>query len=366
MTPEEMMEDVRRFQVTQVSRRGDGSIIATKEVPGRDKHEPLPGHLLKGRSSLIDAEGKVIQRWEIERLEAKQQEEAWRAVADELSRDIKRVDPMPLPDHGFADLLAAYPVGDHHLGMYSWDKEAGADYDLQIGEDLLARAGRSLVELVKPCEVALVALLGDFLHYDSFVPETPAHHNKLDSDTRAQRMVRVAIRSAVRLVMEALAHHNIVHVIVESGNHDPYSTAWLRETLSYHFENNPRVIVDTSPAECHYFEFGACLVGTNHGDKIKMDQLPLVMAADQPEAWGRTQFRYWWTGHVHNSQKQMAVLNKDFKNVSVESFRVLPPADAWTAGQGYRAIRDMKALPLHRKWGEVGRSTVNPYMWRAA
>jgi hypothetical protein len=176
-------------------------------------------------------------------------------------------------------------------------------------------------------------------------------------------MIRVAIRSAVRLVKEALAHHATVNVIVESGNHDPYGSAWLREMLTHYFEADPRVWIDTSPAECHYFEFGNTLIGTNHGDKIKMEQLPLVMAADQPEAWGRTKFRYWLTGHVHHSQKQMAVINKDFKNVSVESFRILPPNDAWSAGQGHRAIRDMKALTMHRKYGEVARASVNPAMW---
>ena len=357
----------RAFQLAgQSVQYVDGKVKSqsVKYVPARDAHKPLPDHLLKGRSSLLDSEGNVIQRWEIERLDATVQEQAWRAVADELSRDIFRVAPTPPPDYGFADQLTVVPVGDLHLGMYAWDKEAGADYDLAIGENDIAQAGRELMLRTRPCETALIALLGDYLHYDSMVPETPAHHNKLDADTRAQRMVRVAIRSAVRLIKEALAHHKMVHVIVESGNHDGYSSGWLRETLAWHFENEERVTIDLSPAKFHYFEFGLCLIGTNHGDEVKMEALPLIMAADRPEAWGRTKFRYWITGHVHHSQKQMAVLNKDFKNVSVESFRVIPPEDAWAAGQGHRSICDIKALTLSRKWGEVGRVTVNPGMWR--
>ena len=28
------------------------------------------------------------------------------------------------------DILVVYPIGDLHLGMFSWDKETGEDYDL--------------------------------------------------------------------------------------------------------------------------------------------------------------------------------------------------------------------------------------------
>ena len=353
----------RSFQEVRRSYGRDGTLIATVEVPERAPYEPLPAGTLARRSTLVDAEGNIIQAWQIEKPEVRAAEAYLRTVAEELQSKIFRVEPTEPPATLAADLLALYPVGDHHLGMYAWAKETGAAYDLEIGEELLSKAGAALINLVPPCEQALIELLGDFQHYDGMVPETPAHHNKLDADTRAQRMIRVAIRSAVRLVDAALARHGKVSVIVEGGNHDRYSMGWLREMLRWYYEKEPRVTIDTSPADYHYFEFGACLIGTHHGDKAKMGELPLIMAADQAEAWGRTKFRYWHTGHVHNSTKLMAVANQDFKNVSTESFRILPPADAWAAGEGYRAIRDMKALLLHRNWGEVGRFTVNPHMW---
>ena len=80
------------------------------------------------------------------------------------------------------------------------------------------------------------------------------------------------------------------------------------------------------------------------------------MAADQPEMWGDTSHRYWFTGHLHHDHK------KDYPGVSVEQIRILPPADAYAAENGYRAERDMKAIIFHRQHGEVARYIVNPDM----
>ena len=90
----------------------------------------------------------------------------------------------------------------------------------------------------------------------------------------------------------------------------------------------------------------------------KMDKLPGIMAADQALAWGRTKYRYWWTGHIHHQRLQ------EFPGASVESFRVLAPKDAWHHQRGYRAGRDMKAVILHKDYGETSRIVVNPQMFK--
>jgi hypothetical protein len=131
------------------------------------------------------------------------------------------------------------------------------------------------------------------------------------------------------------------------------------ECLNNVYENEPRITIDTSPMHYHYFHFGQCLVGVHHGHGTKMQNLPLIMAADQPELWGETKYRYWWTGHIHSSK---TLASEDFAGCSVESFRVLPPVDAWARQKGYRSPRDMKSIILHNEYGEVARNTVTPEM----
>ena len=145
-----------------------------------------------------------------------------------------------------------------------------------------------------------------------------------------------------------------------SAHHDLSSSIFLMECLANIYEEEPRVTIDTSPAHFHYFKFGQCLIASHHGHGVKPDKLPLIMAQDKPVLWGATKYRYWWTGHVHHAELL------DFPGCSVERFRVLPPPDAWASQRGYRSARDMKAIVLHREYGEVARNTVNPDMLKVS
>jgi hypothetical protein len=242
--------------------------------------------------------------------------------------------------------------------MLAWSEETGGEsYDLSRSEQLLADASQRLIEVCPPSEQCLIAFLGDFLHYDSYAAVTPMHKNLLDADGRFPKMVKVAVRMVRHMISAALARHGNVRVIFEKGNHDPASAAFMTILLGCLYENEPRVSVDTSPQHYHYFEFGRVLIGTHHGDKAKPQQLPAIMATDQPEAWGRTSCRLWLTGHVHHE----AV--KEYPGCNVETLGVLPPADAYAASNGYRSRQSMKAIVFHREHGEVERHTVNPSMF---
>lgn len=314
--------------------------------------------LVTKTSTLYDADGEIKIQWVQEKPEEKAKDELWRAFAEGLSEDLPRIEPTSPPMGTASHLMACYPVGDHHLGMLSWHEETGADYDLAIGEKLLADATEHLIATAPACDRAALVFLGDFQHYDSFDAVTPAHKNLLDADSRFPKMVRVAVRSMRRAIDAAKARHKEVLVIVEPGNHDPASSVFLAECLRCVYENEPRVTIDTSPRRFHYFDFGKNLVGSHHGDKVKMKDLPLIMATDRPQEWGRTTHRYIWTGHVHHDHIQ------EFAGCMVESFGVLPPSDAWAANMGYRAKRSMKSIILHAEHGEVARHTVNPNMFQ--
>jgi hypothetical protein len=335
-------------------------------APDHDMVHALPdGYRLRGTSTLYDSKtGEPKIQWVKSERDAERQHEIFMEVVKGMADELPRVEPRPEPTDSHKDLMACYPVGDHHFGMLSWDKETGEDYDLDIAERLLTTATDFLVSSNPNCEYATIVFLGDFMHYDGFEPVTPTSRNQLDADSRFPKMVRVAVRSMRYMVDRALYKHKYVNVIVEIGNHDLSSSIFLMECLNAIYENEDRVTVDTSPKHYHYFTFGQCLVGTHHGHGTKMQNLPLIMAADQPDDWGKTKYRYWWTGHIHKSLTQAATSAQDFSACSVESFRVLAAPDAWSHQKGYRPHRDMKSIILHKDHGEVVRSTVNPGMFQ--
>ena len=342
--------EVARWDKTKLAGRDDSEVT----------HVPDPKVISKV-STYYDQQGNVAAQWVSERPEDVAREKAWQAFAAELAKQLPKTKPTKAPGRTHADLLACYPVGDHHVGMMAWADETGdANYDLKIAEDLLAAASERLIESCPPCDQAVIAFLGDFLHYDSYAAITPTHGHLLDADGRYPKMIRAGVRMIRAMIAAALQRHKAVHVIFATGNHDIASSAFLRIMLAALYEGEPRVTVDEAPTRFHYYEWGKVLLGVHHGDKVKMDRLPAVMAHDRHEAWGRTTHRIWLTGHVHHDSR------KEYPGCLVESFGVLAPLDAYASAGGYRSQRSMKALVFHREHGEQERHTVSPAMLQAA
>ncbi len=333
--------------------------------PDHDMIHAVPAGFMANGVSTHYVDGELRSQWVKSKIDTDWQDELFRAAIEGLTETIKPAKPIKAPGQTLENLMVCYPVGDHHFGMLAHHEENNqADYDLKIGEALLIGAMDHLVDITKGCGRAAIILLGDFFHHDG-QGVTPTSGNVLDVDGRASKMVRAAMKCARYMIDAALRHHGAVDVVIEIGNHDLYSSIFLMEALAAVYEKEPRVSIDTSPAHYHYLTHGACLIGTHHGHGAKMEQLPLIMAADRPKEWGETKYRYWYTGHIHNKKGlQMAVTEEG--GCLAESFRILPPSDAWAANKGYRAGRDMKAIVLHKQFGEVARHTVNPAMLGAA
>jgi len=349
---------------TSVLYDGDGEVQGYWNKTTRQGKEPdeaiqLPDGVAVKVSTLYDNAGRVQQQWVQERPEDRDRIEIWTEIAKELAKKIEPLPQISSPgQHMDSDLFVGYPVSDLHLGMLSWDRETGDDWDIKIGEEMLNKSIAYLVSAAPKSDEALIAFMGDFMHYDSFDTVTPTQRNLLDADGRYPKMVRAAIRAMRNTIEEVAKKHRVVRVIIEIGNHDLSSSIFLAEAMHALYENTPRIFIDTSPMHFHYAEYGKVLIGTHHGHGVKMDKLPGLMASDQHEAWGRTEHRVWWTGHIHHTQIH------EFPGCNVESFRVLAPKDAWHHQRGYRAARDLKAIVFHKDYGEVSRLTVNPEMFR--
>jgi len=321
-------------------------------------HLAPPGYRLRGTSTLyVKGQAEPALQWVKTTADDEYREAMLREMVAGFCDELPRAKALAGPKIATDELCAVYPVGDHHVGMYSWAEETGQDYDLDAAERLLAGAFDSLVASMPNASTAVLVYLGDLFHYDSLESVTPTNKNLLDADGRYAKMVRTAIRIVRRSVAVTLAKHARVHVVVQPGNHDPSSSVMLAEALAAIYENEPRITVDTSPNQFHYYRHGKCLVGVCHGHEVrKLDKLPIIMATDRPSDWGETEFRYWYTGHVHTDR----VL--DVEGTRVESFRVLPPSDAWAHGRGYRSSREMKAIVLHARHGETMRVAFRPQM----
>ena len=310
---------------------------------------PAP-FVVRGVSTYYDKEGEVRGQWVKSQLDRNQVEQVIREFVDSLVQDAKGISkPVPTPKIANEDLLAVYPIGDPHFGMYAWAEEAGADFDTGIAEKVTTGAIDRLVAAAPPAHTALFVPLGDLMHADDSKNRTPQNHNILDVDTRHQKVMLVALRAIKHGIYRLLEKHTKVIVRVVRGNHDPHAAFAIALALAEHFSNNERVTVDLSPSLFWYHRFGKVLIGITHGDTTKRGDLLGVMASDRFEDWGQTNFRYWYHGHLHTSGVE------EKQGVLIEWFRTLAARDAWATGAGFRSGRDMYCIVHHKDFGEIER-----------
>lgn len=320
----------------------------TRSVP-----EPF---VVKGVSTYYDSEGKARGQWVKSRLSDDAFQEAIREAVAALSADIPRAAPVLAPEAAASKLCNLFTVTDYHVGMLSWGKESGDDWDLRIAEDTLTKAFDHLVAASPRARVAVVNQLGDFLHQDSIEAVTPTSRHLLDADGRFRKVIGVAVRILRRLIDAALATHDEVHLIMAEGNHDISSSAWLQAMFAALYENEPRLTVNDSMLPYYAYQHGKTMLGFHHGHMKRNDGLPLHFAASYPEMWGQTTKRYVHVGHRHHVEE------KEHSGVKVVQHSTLSARDAYAARGGWHSDRQALAITYHEDHGEVARATVTPGM----
>lgn len=319
-------------------------------APQHSEHVAPEGYSVKGTTTLYGRDGTPVLQWVKTREDREDLLARVREAVAALAEPVRGAsDPRPAPTTVDADLLAVYPMGDPHLGLYAWAEETGEDTDLDLGAEQLYAAVDELVAMAPAAQQALILNLGDFLHSDSSDNRTRRAGHPLDVDGRWAEVLRVGVHTLRRCIDRALDRHSQVRVINLIGNHDDQSSVVLSLVLDAFYSREPRVSVDISPAAHHWLRWGRCLIGATHGDAAKPDQLPGLMAADCAADWGETRYRHWYTGHVHHDSV------REYPGVTVETVRTLAARDAWASRAGYRSDRDMKCDLWHREHGRIRR-----------
>lgn len=344
------------YHIKQVTTHDkDGSWVKQTKKPG-EVFEMPEGLSLKGVTAYTDSEGRVLNKYVMARKEAPVLQDVLKAIKEEFDgyKGAAELSSMHYqPSQLDPDKATVYMLSDHHLGLYSWAEETGEDYDLAIGEKLLMDAMTTLVQEAPLSETAVILNLGDFFHSQGNENRTPKSGNILDVDTRYAKVLRVGVSLMIRCIELALQKHKTVLVRCLPGNHDPYAALALAVALDAFFHDDQRVTIDTDPSAFFWWRFGKVFVGSTHGDMIKHDQMPGVMAARRPKDWGESEYRYVYLGHVHHK----SLGGGEHAGVIWETFQVLAPRDAWHQASGYSAGRSMVAITLHKERGEIIRNT---------
>lgn len=320
--------------------------------------EILPGHVVKGESILLDAEGKVLQKW------IKTREDHNDKLVDALTSAFTdyRAPHDPGSTHSFAgagtreaeaDTLTVYPLPDLHFGMHAWKRDSGDNYDIKIARDLAQATLSDLVQQSRPSKRAVLLGLGDYFHQNDQKNVTPRSGHRLDVDGRWSKVYAAGASLMLDMIELLASKHEQVEVVMLPGNHDEDAAVTLRVALSLFYRDSTRIRVYDEPGLAWYCRFGKVLLGAHHGHTMKPRDMAMMLAADRPQDWGETQYRSFYSGHIHHETAQ------EVGPVRVESFQTPAARDAYAQEHGYRSGRSLQAITFHAQRGEIGRHRVN-------
>lgn len=313
---------------------------------------------IKGTSTLFDAEtGEAKITWiktnkdmEILQKEAEEYIEGLKAEI-EPAKPVKR-NKIKLNEN----LLNLYVMTDYHWGMLSWADETGADWDLDIAENMMVDAFTYLIEHSPEAEVGFFCELGDFEHYDSHIAVTPQNKHILDADGRPTKMIRTAIKAQRRIIEMMAKKYKKVIVLNAEGNHNIISSVWKRELFAELYSKDKRIEVITDVLPYYAYQWGKNMLGFHHGHLKAMAGLSDVFVANYREMFGITEAMYIHTGHKHHKH----VVEKS--TGIIEQHQTLAAPDAYAARGGWISQRSMQTITYHKDFFETGRTIVRPEM----
>lgn len=240
---------------------------------------------------------------------------------------------------------------DIHHGKLAWGDETGWEhFDLKESNRSFRDAYTALIDRTRSFspESITIVLGNDQNHTDNKIGTTTAGTPQ-DSDSRYWKACEVSTDASIWAIETAMTLAEKVRVVIVPGNHD-YTTSWhIGRTLSAWFRNCPSVDVDCRPLARKYIEHGTVMLCWTHGNEVKLDKLPLIMAQEQPAMWGRCQWKEIHTGDKH--QRQLS----EYCGVAVRILPSLCPPDAWHSSKGYVGnIRMGEAYVWNESEGLVG------------
>jgi hypothetical protein len=346
-------EPLPGFHIKSIAMKAGDSWVRQTQEPGEEFALP-DGHIVKGVSALLDADGRTVQQW------VKTREDGIDPLylaerVKEIFQDMIPAGVVPAPIYTDSDLITVYGLADMHIGMYASRKETGEAYDTDIAVARLRDWVGRLVASSPASEEAVILDIGDMTHADDGRAETPQSKHKLDVDGRHFRTLDMTISAMADAIELALAKHRLVHVVILAGNHNPHSFMAILFAIAERYRENPRVVVRKDPREFWSHRFGDCLLAAHHGDKAKAERLVMFLADEYAEDWGQTKHRFIWTGHLHHHK------SADIGGCRWEQLRAMTARDAYAYTNAYVARSQLQAITLHRVAGEIQRQAVSSY-----
>jgi len=247
---------------------------------------------------------------------------------------------------------------DIHVGKLASLDETGQHYDIQKAVSQVDEAVDGIINKSYGFSVDKIFFVigNDVLHIDN-TKRTTTSGTPQDTSGMWHEAFQAAKSMYIRAIERMLSLAD-VHVIFNPSNHDYMSGYMLAQTIEAYYRRSDNVTFDVGICHRKYTQYGNSMISTSHGDGAKLDNLPLLMATENPEMWNDCQYRYIYLHHIHHKQTHKFMSGKDFIGVTAEYLRTPSPSDSWHHRNGYVGAKKAIEAFIHSKeHGQVARLT---------
>lgn len=274
-----------------------------------------------------------------------------KAVKELLFEELAATGKAHLSDikYNQGSVLAEINLPDYHFG-----KADGRTLEEQCADYIAAV--KLLTERIKGFKIDkfLLVIGNDMFHIDN-ANKTTTKGTKVECNAEWDEIFAKGTATVIHAI-EYLLRYNSVDVVCVQGNHDFTLSFTAGEAIKYYFHNYKTVEVHNGVNEPRkYYQYGSNLLGYTHGDKEKPQDLPLIMAVEQPVLFGICPHRYFKIGHVHH-----AIL-KDYQGVEIETLPSLSRVDRWHKVHGYLSKPKALVSIYDKEDGKIGQFMFNNY-----
>ena len=236
---------------------------------------------------------------------------------------------------------------------FHWGKLApgtdGDPYNRSIAKKRLFKTTEDILSRVskrgRP-EKIIVALGGDGLHIDNMNKQT-TKGTPQDCDSSPMEMI-VSYVEMCREYIDYVRQFGDVDLYVVNGNHDYYSSIFLREALFGWYNSVTGVDVKRVMRHRQTFLYGKSLITFVHGDEGNVKDYPAIIASENPELWGKSKWRFIFTGHLH-TERELPV----FSDITVYRMPSLASSDEWHMKKGYKSRKALIGYILDKDKGVI-------------
>lgn len=268
----------------------------------------------------------------------------FRTIQEEFNQWLKANSPKVKANKYRFDInnrgrLLEINIADPHFDKLAWGKESGDNYDLKIARAVFLDAILKIIARAKLIGFErILFIIGNDLFNSEGARRTTSEGTPQDSDVRWKKSFTYVI-DVLNKAINICKQHVPVDVLVVMGNHDEERTYYVGESVRALFYNDKNVTIDNNPKSRKFYKWGSNMISFLHGylhsKKIKSENIPMIMAQEEPTMWANTIYRYCHLGHWHHNDASVYNFVKDQIGVTIQVLPSIAGTDGWHYDGGF-------------------------------